>query len=267
MTCSDWIAGSVPGRAVSLPGPRWMLARPAGSASGPAGSACGRAKAARPAWFQLAAELPARPPGPRARHPRQGHGRLTARLCRDRASYAADVGRRREHRPDARTARTRHRPRPPLVPAARSRDRVRVECDAGPQYLTIAGYRPPWRPGADSEWTRFPVTRLRYTRPPGPSRFTGGTVTCASTSMTSSSHHRTSATCCARSTATRSRSSGDSPSRLRRPAQCRYLTVPLPAGPARHPAPQGYEQFRDLTDCARSSPETRRPRPCRSGSG
>ena len=63
----------------------------------------------------------ARPPGPPARHPRQGHGRLAARLCRDRASYAADVGRWLEHRPDARTARTRHRPRPPLVPAARSR--------------------------------------------------------------------------------------------------------------------------------------------------
>jgi len=112
------------------------------------------------------------------------------------------------------------------------RGRVRVECDAGPRHLTIAGYRPPWRPGADSEWTRFPVTRLRYTRPPGPSRFTGGTVTCASTSLTSSSHHQTSATCCARSTATRSRSSGDSPSRLRRPHSagtllCRYQPGPV----------------------------------------
>src|ERR1700729_3145080 len=35
--------------------------------------------------------------------------------------------------------------------------------------------------------------------------------------MTSSSHQRTSATCCATSTAIRPRSSGDSPSRLRRP--------------------------------------------------
>ncbi len=111
-----------------------------------------------PAWFQLAAGLPARPPGPPGRHPRQGHGHLTARLCRDRAGYAADAGRRREHRPDARTARTRHRPRPPLMPAARSRDRVRVECDVGPRYRTIAGYRLPRRQGAGSEWTRFPVT-------------------------------------------------------------------------------------------------------------
>ena len=172
-------------------GPRWTVLSAAGSAS--AGSASGGRLGLRPgqdrspAWFQLAA---ARPPGPPARHPRQGQGRLTARLCRDRASYAADVGRRREHRPDARTARTRHRPRPPLVPAARSRDRVRVECDVGPRYLTIAGYRLPWRQGAGSEWARFPVTRLRCTRPPGPGRFAGGTVTCASTSMTSSGHHR-----------------------------------------------------------------------------
>ena len=61
-----------------------------------------------------------------------------------------------------------------------SANRVRVECDVGPRHLTIVGYRPPWRQGAGSEWTRFPVTRLRYTRPPGPGRFTGGTVTCAS---------------------------------------------------------------------------------------
>jgi hypothetical protein len=60
-----------------------------------------------PAWFQVAAELPARLPGPPARHPGQGHGRLTARLCPDRASYAADVGHWLEHRPDARTARGR----------------------------------------------------------------------------------------------------------------------------------------------------------------
>ena len=50
-----------------------------------------------------------------------------------------------------------------------------------------------------------------------PDARTGATVTCVSALMTGSSHHRTSATCCARPTATRSRSSGDSPSRLRRP--------------------------------------------------
>jgi hypothetical protein len=60
----------------------WRLAA-AGSA--PAGSASGPGKTARrrgSSW------LPAS--WPSARHPRQGHGRLTARLCRDRASYAAD---------------------------------------------------------------------------------------------------------------------------------------------------------------------------------
>jgi hypothetical protein len=43
-----------------------------------------------------------------------------------------------------------------------------------------------------------------------------------------------------RSTATRSRSSGDSPSRLRRP-QSRCLTVRLPIGAARHPVSLGYD--------------------------
>ena len=40
------------------------------------------------------------------------------------------------------------------------RDRGRVECNAGPRHLTIVEYRPPWRQGTGSEWTRFPVTRL-----------------------------------------------------------------------------------------------------------
>jgi len=76
-------------------------------------------------WFQLPAS------DPPAQHPCKGHGCLAARLCGDQASYATDVGRCLEHRPDART---------------------------------------------------------------------GATVTWVSTSMTSSSHHRTSATYCARST-------------------------------------------------------------------
>jgi Protein of unknown function (DUF3024) len=36
-------------------------------------------------------------------------------------------------------------------------DRVRVEGDVGPRHRTIVEYRPPWRQGAGSEWTRFPV--------------------------------------------------------------------------------------------------------------
>lgn len=89
--------------------------------SASAGSACGPGKTARWRGFRW---LPSCPPSLLAclpRHPRQGHGCPTARLCRDRAIDAADVGRWLEHRPDVRTARTRHRPRPPLVPAARSR--------------------------------------------------------------------------------------------------------------------------------------------------
>ena len=38
-------------------------------------------------------------------------------------------------------------------------------------------------------------------------------------------------------------------------AQCRYLTVPLPAMACPAPCSLGHEQFRDLTSCARLSPE------------
>ncbi len=47
-------------------------------------------------WFQLAVKRPARL-WRACQHPRRGHGRLAARLCRDRASYAADVGLWLEH--------------------------------------------------------------------------------------------------------------------------------------------------------------------------
>jgi hypothetical protein len=120
------------------------------------GSVCSPGTAARRRSSSRPPSCPPAP-GPPARHPRQGHTRLAARLCRDRADYAACL----EHWPGART---------------------------------------------------------------------GATVTCVSALMTSSSHYRTSATCCARPTATRSRSSGESPSRLRRPHSGRYLAVPLPIG-------------------------------------
>jgi hypothetical protein len=45
-----------------------------------------------------------------------------------------------------------------------ARDRARVECDSGPRHLTIVECRPPRRQSAGSEWTRFPIARLRYTR-------------------------------------------------------------------------------------------------------
>jgi hypothetical protein len=44
------------------------------------------------------------------------------------------------------------------------RDRVRVECDAGPGHLTIVECRPPWRNDMSPDWTRFPIARLRYTK-------------------------------------------------------------------------------------------------------
>jgi hypothetical protein len=44
------------------------------------------------------------------------------------------------------------------------RDQVRVEVDVADRFLTIVECRPPWRADLGSEWTRFPVARLRYTK-------------------------------------------------------------------------------------------------------
>jgi hypothetical protein len=49
----------------------------------------------------------------------------------------------------------------------RVRNQVRVEADVADRYLTIVECRPPWRAEAGSEWTRFPIARLRYTRASG----------------------------------------------------------------------------------------------------
>jgi hypothetical protein len=46
---------------------------------------------------------------------------------------------------------------------AQARDQVRVECDIGPQHVTIVECRPPSRQGIGPEWTRLPIARLRYT--------------------------------------------------------------------------------------------------------
>jgi hypothetical protein len=41
-------------------------------------------------------------------------------------------------------------------------------CDCGrrvaPRYLTIVECRPPWREDMGTEWTRFPIARLRYSK-------------------------------------------------------------------------------------------------------
>ena len=44
------------------------------------------------------------------------------------------------------------------------RDQVRVEVDVADRHLTIVECRPPWRADLDTEWTRFPIARLRYTK-------------------------------------------------------------------------------------------------------
>ncbi|HXZ75805.1 MAG TPA: DUF3024 domain-containing protein [Streptosporangiaceae bacterium] len=38
-----------------------------------------------------------------------------------------------------------------------------MECHSGPRHLTIVECRPPWREDVGSDWTRFPIARLRYT--------------------------------------------------------------------------------------------------------
>src|SRR5215831_8668299 len=75
------------------------------------------------------------------------------------------------------------------------RGRVRVECDAGPGYLTIVECRPPWRNDMGPDWTRFPIARLRYTKAAKRwSLCTGATATCVSTGTTSSRRRHTSTT-------------------------------------------------------------------------
>jgi Protein of unknown function (DUF3024) len=44
------------------------------------------------------------------------------------------------------------------------RDEVRVEADVAGRHLTIVECRRPWRAEMGTEWTRFPVARLRYTK-------------------------------------------------------------------------------------------------------
>jgi hypothetical protein len=41
---------------------------------------------------------------------------------------------------------------------------VRYELDVADRHLTILECRPPWRPEAGSEWTRFPIVRFQYTK-------------------------------------------------------------------------------------------------------
>jgi Protein of unknown function (DUF3024) len=47
------------------------------------------------------------------------------------------------------------------------RNEIRVECDIAPRHLTICECRPPRREDSGPDWTRFPITRLHYTRTTG----------------------------------------------------------------------------------------------------
>lgn len=46
----------------------------------------------------------------------------------------------------------------------RARHQVRVECEVAQRHLTIIERRAPWRGEDGTEWTRFPIARLRYTK-------------------------------------------------------------------------------------------------------
>jgi hypothetical protein len=45
-----------------------------------------------------------------------------------------------------------------------ARELIRYELGVTPTTATILECRPPWRPDFGTEWTRFPIARLRYTK-------------------------------------------------------------------------------------------------------
>lgn len=49
----------------------------------------------------------------------------------------------------------------------RAQGQIRYELDLTDRTATILECRPPWRPDDSSEWTRFPIARLRYTKSRG----------------------------------------------------------------------------------------------------
>jgi hypothetical protein len=46
----------------------------------------------------------------------------------------------------------------------RARDQIRNEIDVDDRAVTILECRPAWRADLGTEWTRFPIARLRYTK-------------------------------------------------------------------------------------------------------
>ena len=105
-------------------------------------------------------------------------------------------------------------------------------------------------PGAGRGWTRFPIAQLRSNpRPRGHRMLYDATVTCAFTAMTRSGRDRTTATCRAGSATARSRSSGDSTSKLRQSA-----AVPLPMWACPALCSLGYEGTRRSHGLTEASP-------------
>lgn len=45
-----------------------------------------------------------------------------------------------------------------------ARSQIRYELDLSTTSVTVLECRPPWRPENGTEWTRFPIARLRYTK-------------------------------------------------------------------------------------------------------
>jgi hypothetical protein len=48
-----------------------------------------------------------------------------------------------------------------------TRDEIRVEVDVAERHLTIVECLPPWQEDVGSEWSRFPIARLRFTKATG----------------------------------------------------------------------------------------------------
>jgi len=167
------------------PGQRWQARRAAlaGSTCGPGRTAHRRGPSRPPSCpspFWPACTASTSRPRPPGGTPVPG----------DRASYAADVSRWLEHRPDATTARTRHRPRsracPRPGPGGRRRrpaapDDRRVLAVLAPGALAANGRsRSPGSATPGHQDLAVVLARLSPALPP----------------LTSSSHNQASATCC-----------------------------------------------------------------------
>jgi hypothetical protein len=49
----------------------------------------------------------------------------------------------------------------------RFRDEMRVECDVAARHITILECRPPWDENGETQWSRFPIARMYFTKKTG----------------------------------------------------------------------------------------------------